>query len=80
MALEKVELVDRIEIAENGSVQVRTATRILEDGVAISGTFHRHAINPGDVYSEEDDRVKAICQIIHTESVIAKYKDSLERD
>jgi len=78
MALEKIELVDRIEIAENGSVQVRTATRILEDGVAISGTFHRHAINPGDVYSEEDDRVKAICQIIHTQAVISAYKATLD--
>jgi hypothetical protein len=30
--LEKIELVDRIEVIENGCVQVRTKTAIMEDG------------------------------------------------
>ena len=74
MALEKVIIVDRIEVIENGSVQVRTATRIIEDGKQISGTFHRHIVAPGDDYSNEDARVQAICAATHTSKVIAAYK------
>lgn len=74
MALEKVQIVDRIEVVENGCVQVRTKTAILEDGKQISGTYHRHVVVPGDDYSVEDARVKAICAATHTDDVIAAYK------
>lgn len=77
MALEKVSVVDLIEVTENGCVQVRTKTAIMEDGQQISGTFHRHVIVPGDDYAAEDPRVKAICKATHTPAVIATYKASL---
>jgi len=77
MALEKIEVVDRIEVVENGTVQVRTATRIMEDGKEISSTFRRHVIAPGDDYSAEADRVKAICAATHTAAVISAYEASL---
>jgi archaellum component FlaF (FlaF/FlaG flagellin family) len=72
--LEKVTVVDRIEVVENGSVQVRTKTAIMEDGKQISGNFHRHVVAPGDDYSGEDARVQAICAATHTAEVIAAYK------
>ena len=72
--LEKVNVVDRIEVVENGSVQVRTKTAIREDGVEISGSFHRHVVAPGDDYSAEDARVKAICKATHTAAVVTAYK------
>lgn len=74
MAFEKVTTVDRIEVLENGSVQVRTRTSILEDGKQISGTYHRHVVAPGDDYSGEDARVQAICAATHTTEVIDAYK------
>jgi hypothetical protein len=74
MALEKIEIVDRIEVVESGAVQVRTKTVIMEDGKQISGNFHRHVVAPGDDYSAEDDRVQAICAATHTADVIAAYK------
>jgi hypothetical protein len=74
MALEKVQTVDRIEALEDGTVQVRTKTTIMEDGKQISGTFHRHVIAPGDDYSGEDARVQAICAATHTADVIAAYE------
>lgn len=73
MALEKIQIVDRIEVLENGCVQVRTRTSIMEDGKQISGTFHRHVVVPGADYSQEDARVKAICAATHTADVIAAY-------
>ena len=72
--LEKIQIVDLIEVVENGSVQVRTKTAIMEDGKQISGTFHRHVVAPGDDYSTEDARVKSICKATHTKDVIATYK------
>jgi archaellum component FlaF (FlaF/FlaG flagellin family) len=72
--LEKIEIVDRIEVVENGCVQVRTKTAIMEDGKQISGNFHRHVIVPGDDYSGESDRVKSICAATHTPEVIAAYQ------
>jgi hypothetical protein len=74
MALEKVISTDLIEVIENGCVQVRVKTAILEDGKHISGTFHRHVVAPGDDYSNQDARVKAICAATHTADVIAAYK------
>ena len=72
--LEKFEVVDLIEVVENGSIQVRTKTAIKEDGVEISSKFHRHVVAPGDDYSAEDAKVQAIAASIHTPAVIAAYQ------
>lgn len=77
MALEKVVYVDLIEALENGVVQVRTKTAIMEDGKQISGTFHRHVVAPGDDYSGQDTRVQGICAALHTAEVIAAYKAAI---
>ncbi len=74
MALEKISVVDKVEVVENGTVQVRTATRIVEDGKVISQSYHRHTIPPGQDYSNECDKVKAICAAAHTADIIAAYK------
>jgi len=74
MSLEKIEVVDRIEVVENGSVQVRIKTAIMEDGKQISATFHRHVVAPGADYSAEDAKVQAICAAVHTPEVIATYQ------
>lgn len=76
MALEKVVKVDLVEVVENGCVQVRTKTAIMEDGKQISGSFHRHVVAPGDDYSGEDARVQAICAATHTPEVVAAYQAS----
>jgi archaellum component FlaF (FlaF/FlaG flagellin family) len=75
--LEKIEIVDRIEVVENGSVQVRTKTAIMEDGKQISGNFHRHVVAPGDDYSGQDARVQAICAATHTAAVVTAYQAAI---
>jgi len=90
MALSKVIVVDKIEVLEKGHVQVRTATKIIEDGVELSSSFHRHVVEPqvrtGYVkggsagtwaatdVTGEDARVQAICTASWTAEVIAAYK------
>ena len=78
MALDKQVLIDRIEVVENGTVQVRQATIITEDGNQISRTFHRWVITPSQDYSDQEDKVKAICQVTHTPEVIAAYQAQQE--
>ena len=75
--LEKIEVVDLIEVIENGAIQVRTKTAIAEDGVEISSKFHRHVVVPGADYSAEDAKVQAICAAVHTPAVIAAYKATI---
>lgn len=78
MALEKIEVVDRIEVLENCTLQVRTKTAIKEDGIEISSKFHRHVVAPGADVSAEDAKVKAIAAAVHTPEVIAAYEAAQE--
>ena len=55
MAITKETLVDKIEVLEMGQVQVRTATKIVEDGTELSRSFHRHVLQPFiSVYKTKD--------------------------
>ena len=74
MALTKETIVDRIEVLEMGQVQVRTATRVLEDGVALSSSFHRHVLVPGDDLTEQDAKVSAIATATWTPEVVTAYE------
>jgi hypothetical protein len=79
MALSKVISEDKIEIVgDYKAVQVRTCTKVLEDGVELSSGFHRHVVTAGDDYSNESAEVQAICAVVHTADVISAYEASLE--
>ena len=87
MALTKETVVDKIEVMEMGQVQVRTATRVLEDGVQLSSSFHRHVVEPstkasgswGDTdISGEDSRVQAVANATWTDSVKTAYRAMID--
>ena len=78
MSLTKEIVIDKIEVVEGGTVQVRQATRIMENGVQLSQSFHRWTIAPGQDYSGQPDNVKAICQAAHTPAAIAAYEAQIE--
>lgn len=63
-------------IAENGQIQVRKITRIMENGKEISKTYHRHVLNPGDDLSGQNERAVAVAKIVWTPEVIKEYKKS----
>mgnify|MGYP003647471581 CR=1 FL=1 len=74
MALTKEITQDRIEVVgEFKSVQVRTKTAVMEDGVELSSGFHRHVVTAGDDYSAESVEVQAICVAVHSDAVVAAY-------
>ena len=87
MALTKEIVVDKIEVLEMGQVQVRTATRVLEDGVQLSSSFHRHVVVPStkasgswadtDI-SGEDARVQAVATATWTAEVKTAYQEMVD--
>ena len=78
MSLEKQTKIDRIEVVENGTVQVRQATIITDNGNQVSRTYHRWCIAPDEDYSTQEQQVQDICKVSHTPEVIAAYQAQLE--
>ena len=65
MALEKVVEVDQIEVKGEYSIQVRTATKVLDDGKQIGSTsYHRHVVHPNSILEGQDARVKKIAEAL----------------
>ena len=87
MAITKETVVDKIEVAEDGRLSVRTATRILEDGVQLSQSFHRHWVEPsvktGDTWGDTDisgetARVQAVATATWTSAVKTAYQNMVD--
>ena len=74
MSLSKEQVIDKIEVVENGTLQVRQVTRIMEDGQQLSSSYHRWAFAPGSDISEMPANVQAIAAAAWTEEVIAAYE------
>ena len=77
MSLTKEQSIDKIEILENGVLQVRQVTRIMEDGKELSSSYHRWSFAPGDDVSDQPANVQAIAAAAWTPAVIAAYKSTL---
>ena len=78
MALIEKQIIDKVELTEINTIQVRTATIIEKDGTELTRTFHRHVVAPGDDVSAEDPKVQAIANAIWTPEVIAAYQALIE--
>lgn len=76
--LTKETKIDEITVTENGIVLYREATRILEDGVELSKTYHRSSLTPGQDLAGVPDNIVAICNAAWTPKVIAAYQALLE--
>jgi hypothetical protein len=87
MAITKETVVDKIEVLEIGSIQVRTATKIVEDNNELNRSFHRHVLVPsvknGDTWEDtdisgEDAKVQAICNAVWTDEVKTAYQEMMD--
>ena len=74
MSLTKETVIDQITVTENGIVLYREATRIMEDGVQLSQTFHRSSLTPAQDLTGIPANVVAICNAAWTPEVIAAYQ------
>jgi hypothetical protein len=78
MAIEKQVSIDQITIQENGIILYREATKIIEDGVELTKTYHRTSLTPGQDITNQPQKVKDICETVWTEEVIAAYQAQME--
>jgi hypothetical protein len=77
MSLSKEVVIDKIEVVENGIIQVRQVTRIMEDGQQLSSSYHRWSLTPGQDVSDQPANVQAIAAAAWTEEVVAAYEAAL---
>ncbi len=65
MALEKIIEVDKVELVGDYSIQVRTATKVMDNGKQIGGvSYHRHIVKPNSNWENEDAKVKKIADAL----------------
>lgn len=65
MALEKIVEVDKVELVGNYAIQVRTATKVMDNGSQIGATsYHRHVVHPSSNWENEDAKVKKIADAL----------------
>jgi len=75
MAITKETQIGKIEVVgKYKSVQVRTDTVVIEDGNELSRQYHRHALMPDAVITDEHTEVQAVCNAVWTQDV----KDAFE--
>lgn len=74
MSLTKQTVIDQITVTENGVVLYREATRIMEDGVQLSQTYHRYSLTPAQDLTGIPANVFAICNTAWTAEVVAAYQ------
>ena len=74
MSLTKITTVDQITVTENGIILYREATSFLENGVAITKTFHRSSLTPGQDLTGVPANVVAHCNTAWTAEVVAAYQ------
>jgi len=74
MTLASSTIIDKIEVLENGVVQVRQAQVITDSGNEIARNFSRWVCVPGEDVSTQDAKVKAICEAVWTSDVVSAYQ------
>ena len=74
MSLTKITTVDQITVTENGTVLYREATSFMENGVAITKTYHRSSLTPGQDLTGVPANVVAICNTVWKANVVAAYQ------
>jgi len=75
MTLASTLTIDKTEVLEDGTIQVRQAEIITKDGNEIARNFTRWVRHPGDANAHSDPApVPAIATAVWTEAVIAAYE------
>ena len=75
MTLASSTIIDKTEVLEDGTIQVRQAEVITKDGVEVTRTFHRWVRHPGDTAAQSDPApVPAIANAVWTTEVISAYQ------
>jgi hypothetical protein len=73
MVVNATAVIGKIEVLQDGQVQVRTDTVIHVDGVEVSRLYHRGVLVPGTDVRTQDPRVVQVCQAVWTPDVLTAF-------
>lgn len=73
MALTERSAIDKIEVLENGIIQVRRADIVERDGVEIAKSYHRWTLTPGQDLTDQEQRVVDVANAVWTAEVVQAY-------
>ena len=65
------------EILPNQTIQLRTGTIVLKDGVEVGCQYHREVFVPGSDVSGAPDEVQAIASVLWSPAVVSAYEASI---
>lgn len=75
MALEKLAILNQVVVHADGSITVKESFHFYEDGEKVGeAPEHWKVIEPGVDYDNEQPRVRNICGLIQTPTVIGEFK------
>jgi len=75
MTLASTSTIDKTEVLEDGTIQVRQAEIITKDGNEIARNFTRWVRHPGDANAHSDPSpVPAIASAVWTDAVVSAYE------
>ena len=79
MALTERNTIDKIEVLENGIIQVRQANIVERDGIEIAKSYHRWILTPGQDLTGQEQRVADVARAVWTTEIVAAYLASQEQ-
>ena len=74
MALTESTKIDKIEVVNDWSIQVRQATIVERDGQFLARTFHRWVLTPDMDISDQEKKVQDICNAVWTPQLKSEYE------
>ena len=79
MALTEEKVIDQITVTENGIIQYREVTRIMEDGIQLSQTYHRSSLAPASDLTDVPANVVAIANVAWMKEVVTAYQEQVAK-
>ena len=67
----------KIEVLENGTLQIRRSDIVLKDDVEVGCQYHRHVLVPGSDVTSEVQRVQDVATAVWTADVVSAYQASI---
>jgi len=77
MTISSTTIIGKVEVLQNGTIQVRQDQVLTENNIEIGRVYYRYCLNPDDSLTNQDSMIQAIANAVWTPSVISAYKATL---
>ena len=67
----------KIEILENGTLQIRRSDVVCKGDVEVGRKYHRYVLQPGDPVDTQIQRIKAVAAAVWTSEVLTAHQSQV---